>query len=119
VAGDGGVFTFGDAAFHGSTGSMRLNAPVIAMAMPPDGSGYWLYASDGGVFSFDVPFYGSHPELGPCGDPAVSMRSTRTGNGYWLATRYGRVYGFGDAPTFGDQPALAAGVTIVDLAVRA
>ncbi len=118
VAGDGGVFTFGDGVFHGSTGSMRLNAPVIAMAVPPDGSGYWLYASDGGVFSFDVQFYGSHPELGPCGDPAVSMRSTRTGKGYWLATRYGRVYGFGDAPTFGDQPVLAAGVTIIDMAVR-
>ena len=119
VAGDGGVFTYGDGAFHGSTGSLRLNAPVIAMAVRPDGSGYWLYASDGGVFSFDVPFYGSKPELGACGDPAVALRSTGTGLGYWLATTDGRVYGFGDAPTFGDQPALAAGVTIIDMAVRA
>ena len=52
VASDGGVFSFGDAAFHGSTGGMRLNQPVVGMAAGPDGSGYWLVASDGGVFAF-------------------------------------------------------------------
>lgn len=29
---DGGIFTFGDAPFHGSTGNLRLNQPVIGMA---------------------------------------------------------------------------------------
>ena len=28
VASDGGVFAFGDARFHGSTGSLHLNAPI-------------------------------------------------------------------------------------------
>ena len=32
VASDGGVFSFGDAAFHGSTGNIHLNRPVVGMA---------------------------------------------------------------------------------------
>ena len=52
VASDGGVFAFGDAAFHGSTGNIKLTKPVVGMAATPDGGGYWLVASDGGVFSF-------------------------------------------------------------------
>jgi len=31
VASDGGVFSFGDARFHGSTGAISLAAPVVAM----------------------------------------------------------------------------------------
>jgi hypothetical protein len=57
VASDGGIFAFGDAAFHGSTGGDALASPVIGMTAT--GSGYWLAASDGGVFSFGVPFKGS------------------------------------------------------------
>ena len=48
VASDGGIFTFGDAAFFGSTGAMHLNKPIVGMAATPDGRGYWLVASDGG-----------------------------------------------------------------------
>ncbi len=60
VAKDGGVFTFGDAGFHGSTGNLRLDAPIVGMAATPDGGGYWLVAADGGVFTFgDAPFDGS------------------------------------------------------------
>jgi ribosomal protein L24E len=60
VASDGGIFTFGDAHFYGSTGATRLNRPVVGMASTPDGRGYWLVASDGGIFTFgDAHFYGS------------------------------------------------------------
>ncbi len=60
VASDGGIFSFGDAPFYGSTGAMRLNSPIVGMASTPDGGGYWLVASDGGIFSFgDAPFDGS------------------------------------------------------------
>ena len=62
VASDGGIFSFGDAAFHGSTGAIRLTKPVVGMAATPDGNGYWLVASDGGIFSFGGTyggFYGS------------------------------------------------------------
>jgi hypothetical protein len=32
VAGDGGIFAFGDAVFFGSTGNIHLNKPIVAMA---------------------------------------------------------------------------------------
>jgi hypothetical protein len=32
VASDGGVFSFGDAAFYGSTGNLHLNTSIVAMA---------------------------------------------------------------------------------------
>ena len=60
VASDGGVFSFGDSNFYGSTGGITLNKPIVGITSTPDGKGYWLVASDGGVFSFgDANFYGS------------------------------------------------------------
>jgi hypothetical protein len=60
VAADGGIFSFGDAQFFGSTGAMTLNKPIVGMAATPDGKGYWLVAADGGIFSFgDAQFFGS------------------------------------------------------------
>ncbi|MGH2690226.1 MAG: hypothetical protein ACRDKW_15680, partial [Actinomycetota bacterium] len=51
---------FGDAAFHGSTGSIRLTQPIVAMTPTPSGNGYWMTAADGGIFAFgDAPFLGS------------------------------------------------------------
>jgi hypothetical protein len=65
VASDGGIFSFGDARFHGSTGSLRLNKPVVGMASAPGGGGYWLVASDGGIFSFgNAGYYGSRGAAG-------------------------------------------------------
>jgi hypothetical protein len=64
VASDGGIFSFPDAKFYGSTGNLTLNKPVVGMAATPDTQGYWLVASDGGIFSFpDAKFYGSVPGI--------------------------------------------------------
>jgi hypothetical protein len=59
VAGDGGMFVFGDAAFQGSLGGTHLAAPIVAASTAMDGSRYWLVPGDGGVFTFGVPFFGS------------------------------------------------------------
>ena len=60
VAADGGVFTYGDATFQGSAGSLKLNEPIVGMAATSDGGGYWLVAADGGIFSYgDAAFHGS------------------------------------------------------------
>ena len=60
VASDGGIFSYGDASFHGSSGGIHLNQPVVGMAPTADGGGYWLVASDGGIFNYgDAPFHGS------------------------------------------------------------
>ncbi|HXQ62038.1 MAG TPA: SpoIID/LytB domain-containing protein, partial [Acidimicrobiales bacterium] len=60
VANDGGIFSYGTAAFDGSMGGKHLDAPMVAMARTNDHGGYWTVASDGGIFSFgDAPFDGS------------------------------------------------------------
>ena len=43
VASDGGIFAFGDAAFHGSMGGQPLNAPIVGMAPTPTvgATGWW------------------------------------------------------------------------------
>ena len=62
VGSDGGIFSYGDATFYGSTGGMHLNKPIVGMASTPDGKGYWLVASDGGVFSSVTPRSTARPE---------------------------------------------------------
>jgi hypothetical protein len=60
VAADGGIFAYGDAAFDGSTGAIRLNQPVVGIAPFGNDAGYWLVAKDGGIFAFGgAPFLGS------------------------------------------------------------
>jgi Protein of unknown function (DUF4232) len=86
VAADGGVFTFGDAGFFGSTGNIALNQPIVGMASTPDGNGYWLVAADGGIFTFgNAAFFGSTGGA-PAAQPTVGMARTPDGNGYWTAT---------------------------------
>ncbi|HUP84941.1 MAG TPA: prenyltransferase/squalene oxidase repeat-containing protein [Acidimicrobiales bacterium] len=101
VAADGGVFTFGDAGFFGSTGDLVLNKPIVATAKTPTGKGYWLFATDGGVFSFgDAAFFGSTGAT-PLKKPIVAAAATPTGGGYWLFASDGGVFTFGDAAFFG------------------
>ena len=106
VASDGGVFAFGGAAFHGSTGNMRLNQPMVGMAATPSGSGYWLVAADGGIFSGgDAAFYGSTGAI-HLNQPIVGMASTPTGHGYWLVASDGGIFAFGDARFHGSTGSL-------------
>ena len=116
VASDGGVFSFGDASFHGSTGSLRLNRPVVGMATTPDGQGYWLVASDGGVFSFgDARFHGSTGSV-RLNQPIVGMAPTPDGRGYWLVASDGGVFSFGDARFHGSTGSLRLAKPVVGMA---
>jgi hypothetical protein len=73
VASDGGVFSFGDARFFGSTGNLRLNRPVVGMRARHTGRGYWFVASDGGIFSYgNAQFCGSTGRL-RLNSPIVGM----------------------------------------------
>ncbi len=59
IGSDGGVFTFGDAVFHGSAGNLNLAAPIITASLTPSGNGYYMVGADGGVFAFgDAQFQG-------------------------------------------------------------
>jgi len=103
VASDGGIFTFGDAGFYGSTGSYVLNRPVVGMAATPSGRGYWLVASDGGIFTFgDAGFYGSTGSY-VLNRPVVGMAATPSGRGYWLVASDGGIFTFGDAGFYGSR----------------
>jgi cell wall-associated NlpC family hydrolase len=103
LAADGGVFSFGDAKFFGSTGAMQLNQAIVGMASTPTGGGYWLLAADGGVFSFgDAKFFGSTGAI-RLNQAIVGMTSTPSGRGYWLLAADGGVFSFGDAPFNGSS----------------
>ena len=89
MASDGGIFSYGDATFFGSTGSIRLNKPVVGMAATPSGHGYWLVASDGGIFSYgDATFFGSTGSI-VLNKPIVGM-ITGTGRRRVFPGRLGR-----------------------------
>ena len=116
VGTDGGVFSYGRAAFFGSTGAIPLNQPIVGMAATPDGRGYWMVASDGGIFAFgDAAFYGSMGGK-PLNQPIVAMASTRTGHGYWMVASDGGIFAFGDAPFYGSMGATHLNKPIVDIA---
>ncbi len=101
VASDGGIFTYGDAHFYGSTGSMVLNKPVVGMAATTSGNGYWLVASDGGIFSYgDAAFHGSTGNL-VLNKPIVGMITGPNGGGYFLVASDGGIFSFGTAPFYG------------------
>ena len=101
VAADGGIFSFGDARFYGSTGNIRLNQPIVGMAPTLTGRGYWLVASDGGMFTFgDARFYGSTGNV-RLSQPIVGMAPAPSGHGYWLVAADGGIFTFGNALFYG------------------
>jgi len=115
TAGDGGVFTYGDAGFFGSTGNIRLNKPVVSMAATSDGGGYWFVASDGGVFSYgDAQFYGSTGGM-HLNKPIVGMEATPDDGGYWLVASDGGVFAFGDAQFYGSTGGIHLNEPIVSM----
>jgi len=116
VASDGGIFTFGNAGFHGSAGSLPLNKPVVAMAPTASKNGYWLVASDGGIFNYgDAGFHGS---MGGkvLNKPIVGMAATPDGGGYWLVASDGGIFNFGDAAFFGSMGGQPLNKPIVGMA---
>jgi hypothetical protein len=101
VAGDGGIFSFGNLPFCGSEGGQNLNQPVVGMAATSSGGGYWEVASDGGIFSFgDAGFFGSAGGE-HLNQPVVGMAATPDGKGYWLVARDGGIFAYGDAGFYG------------------
>ena len=119
AASDGGIFTFGGRPFCGSTGGLRLNAPVVGLAMSPDTGGYWEVASDGGIFAFGgARFYGSEGGR-KLNAPIVGMAATPDGKGYWEVASDGGIFAFGDARFLGSEGGRKLNAPIVGLAATA
>jgi hypothetical protein len=117
VGADGGVFSFGDAVFHGGTGGTRLNAPIVGMAATPDGGGYWLVGTDGGIFTYgDATFYGGEGGT-HLNARIVGMASTPDGKGYWLVGADGGTFSFGDAVFHGGMGGTHLNAPVVGMAV--
>jgi hypothetical protein len=116
VASDGGIFSFGNAQFYGSTGSLVLNRPVVAMASTSSGNGYWFVASDGGIFNYGgASFFGSEGGK-PLNAPIVGMAATPDGGGYWEVATDGGIFSFGDAAFFGSEGGKPLNKPIVGMA---
>jgi hypothetical protein len=115
VGSDGGVFSFGDAKFHGSVPGAGVHVNnIVGIAATPDGGGYWVVGSDGGVFGFgDATFGGSLPGLHINVTNIVNIVATPDGGGYWLVASDGGVFGFGDATFKGSVPGAGAHVNDV------
>ncbi len=117
VGSDGGIFTFGATQFYGSTGSLRLQRPVVGITPTANRGGYWLVASDGGIFAFgNAGYHGSIPGSGlnPAGSgqphslnaPIVGMVPSDDGGGYFMVASDGGVFAFGDARFEGSCPGI-------------
>ena len=52
----GDVAAFGAATCYGALTGVKLNQPIVGMAVDRATGGYWLVASDGGVFAFNAPY---------------------------------------------------------------
>src|SRR5258705_129874 len=86
LASDGGIFSYGDAHFYGSTGAMHLNQPVVGISPTPSGRGIWLVASDGAIFTTGTARYAGGAN-GPNSsvEQAVGIARAPKGHGYWVA----------------------------------
>ena len=118
VAGDGGIFNFGDARFEGSMGGKPLNDPVVGIAPSPDGDGYLLVATDGGIFGFgQFDYYGSLGAATAATRPTCrrwpASASPPTAQGYWLLEPDGWSYAFS---SLGASPPTPLAATIVAIA---
>ena len=84
---DGGVFSYGDAIFHGGMGGQTLNAPMVGIARTASGNGYWEVGADGGVFNF--------------GDATLPLNCSQAGH-----TLNAPVVGVTAMPTYGNEQGL-------------
>jgi hypothetical protein len=116
VASDGGIFSFGNAPFLGSTGAIRLNQPIVGMTAAPDRNGYEFVARDGGIFTFgSSSFHGSTGDI-RLNQPIVAMAATPSGKGYWLVASDGGIFNFGDAAFLGSMGGTPLNQPIVGMA---
>jgi hypothetical protein len=118
VGADGGVLSFGDAHYYGSTGGKPRHSPIVGIEPTPDGGGYWLVGSDGSVLSFgDAHYYGSTAGKA-LHAPIVAMAPTVDGRGYWLVGADGAIFSFGDAHFFGTAAGKALAEPVVAISAN-
>src|SRR5262245_3239465 len=79
-AADGGIFSFGSAAYEGAVHNQGND--IIGMDATPSGNGYWMADDDGDVFvAGDARVYGSRASDV---DDVAGFTARPQGDGYWL-----------------------------------
>jgi hypothetical protein len=125
VAADGGIFTYGNIGFCGSTGGIVVPATVVGMATTPNQAGYWLVTSNGSVYPFgNASLYPAPGGEIPWGSlqgiefpgTIVGIVSSPDGRGYYLVGSDGSLYAFGDARNLGSLTGRAISHPIVAMA---
>jgi cell wall-associated NlpC family hydrolase len=87
MASDGGIFTFGDAAFYGSTAADAPTDPAEKIVPTASGQGYWIEDQNGTVYPFGRA-QGAPPSAGLMfqpvtpGDRAVLFAFAQLGKPY-------------------------------------
>lgn len=95
----GYCYAFGDAGYYG--GANGDGKVYVAMAMRPQGDGYWLLASDGTIRNYGSA--GAFAAIAPT-IAAADLAATGSGGGLWLADEAGGVFTKGDATFHGSVP---------------
>ncbi|GAC1575376.1 MAG: hypothetical protein NVS3B24_03920 [Candidatus Dormibacteria bacterium] len=113
LTGAGGIYSFGDATYHGNLIDHGYPGPAIGLSETPDGGGYAIVTTPGNLYTFgNANYFGNlnDPCNGarPCNTPsypgpAVAFDytpgggSTTSGQGYSILNAGGGLYSFGDA----------------------
>ena len=114
---DTGLYTFGDAPFHGGAG--EIPAPAVSMSPTRTGLGYWLLSANGRVSAYgDAVDYGS-TEAMRLNAPAVRLEPTRTGKGYWIQAADGGIFTFGDAVFHGSTGSMKLNSPVISMSATA
>jgi hypothetical protein len=104
VGSDGGVFSYGNAAFAGSMGGKPLNKPMVAIVPTQSGKGYWEIAADGGVFAYgDAAPPASNPLPGMTLNAPIVGAARIGASGLELVAADGGVFALGGAPFYGSM----------------
>src|SRR5205085_4047706 len=88
VASDGGIFSYADSTFHGSTGSIKLNQPIVGMSPTPSGLGYWMVAATAASSPSATPRSTVRPGASNSTSRSWGWRRRRRGRatGWWRPT---------------------------------
>ena len=116
VAADGGVFTFGDAAFHGSTGHSGSTSRSWGWRTTPWPTATGSWPGTGGSSPSGTPPSTAPPAGTTLNQPIVGMAAHPEGQGYWLVAADGGIFTFGGAPFLGSTGAMRLNSPIVGMA---
>jgi hypothetical protein len=110
---DTGLYTFGDAPFHGGAG--EIPAPAVSMSPTRTGLGYWLLSANGRVSAYGDAVHHGSTEAMRLNAPAVRLEPTRSGKGYWIQAADGGIFSFGDAAFYGSTGSMKLNSPVISM----